>query len=343
MKNKSVTIKEIARQLGISVSTVSRALHDAYDVNQDTRKKVLALAEQLEYKPNPFAISLVKQQTRIIGVLLPEIATHYFSTVVKGIQDVAYHVGYNVMFFISDESYEREKTIVKNLSANMLDGLLISVSIETTNGDHLKKLTDQGLPLVFFDRYLPDLPVSRVIQDDYKGAYHVTMHLVQQGYQRIAHLAGPKHMEMANRRMQGYIDALRDARIPIRKEYILHSGFTHEDGIRDVSKLLAVRPMPEAIFAVNDRKAIGAMMTLKKSGYLLPDDMGLAGFTNALISEAVEPGLTTIEQSAYQIGTTSCQLLLDRIKTPDQPPQTIVMPGNLIIRDSSKKKIVKIQ
>lgn len=343
MKSKNITIKEIAKKLGISVSTVSRALHDAFDVNQETRKKVLDLAEQLEYKPNPFAISLVKQQTKIIGVLLPEIATHYFSTVVKGIQDVAYHVGYNVMFFISDESYEREKTIVKNLSTSLLDGLLISVSIETTDSDHIRKLMDQGMPIIFFDRYLADLPVSRVIQDDYRGAYNITMHLIQQGYQRIAHLAGPKHMEMAIRRMQGYIDALRDAKIPIRKEYIIHSGFSQEDGIKDVSKLLAVKPLPEAIFAVNDRKAIGAMMALKKSGYRLPEDMALAGFTNAPVSEAVEPGLTTIEQSAYQIGTTSCRMLLDRIKSPDQPPQTIIMPSNLIIRESSKKKIIKIK
>ena len=150
LKSKNITIKFIAETLKISVSTVSRALHDAYDVSSETRRKVLELAEQLDYRPNPYAVSLVKQQTNIIGVLLPEIATHYFSTVVKGIQDVAYGVGYNVMFFISNESIEREKIIIKQLNTNSLDGLLISVSSETTTSEHFKKLIDKGLPIVFF-------------------------------------------------------------------------------------------------------------------------------------------------------------------------------------------------
>ena len=336
MKSKNITIKHIAGTLGISISTVSRALHDAYDVSPETREKVLALAEELDYKPNPYAVSLVKHSTNIIGVLLPEIATHYFSTVVKGIQDVAYNTGYNVMFFISSESLEREKMILKQLNINTLDGLLVSVSSETTTSEHFMKLINKGLPLVFFDRVLPDVPTSKVIQDDYQVAFNTTEHLIQQGYKRIAHLGGPKNLEVSRQRAQGYLDALeKHGQVILNKKYIVYSGVSQEDGVRDVSKLLGLKPLPDAIFCFNDRKAIGAMLALKRYGYRIPRDIGLAGFMNAPTSEVVEPALTTVEQAAYEIGAKSCLLLLDHIKNPDREPETIMMPSKLIIRESS--------
>ena len=333
--NKNITIKHIAQKLGISISTVSRALHDAYDVSPETRKKVMALAEELDYIPNPYAVSLVKQNTHIIGVLLPEIATHYFSTVVKGIQDVAYNVGYNVMFFISSESLEREKIIIKSINVNSLDGLLVSVSAETNNGDHFKKLIDKGLPIVFFDRVLDDINTSKVVQDDYQGAFNATVHLIQQGFTRIAHLAGPKNLHIGQQRLKGYMDALEQNNLPLHKNYILHSGMSQEDGVRDISKLLAVKPLPDAIFAANDRKAIGAMLGLKRYGYKIPQHIAIVGFMNAPIAEVVTPSLTTVEQAAYEIGAKSCQLLFQHIKTPDMEPETVVMPSRLIIRESS--------
>lgn len=337
MKNQSVTIKHIAAALNISISTVSRALHDAYDVSPETRQKVLALAEQLDYHPNPFAVSLVKHETKIIGVLLPEIATPYFSTVVKGIQDVAYNAGYNVMFFISDESLEREKLILKKLSLNSLDGLLVSVSIETQTSDHFQKLMEKGLPVVFFDRVLKDISTSKVVQDDYKGAFNATLHLIQQGYKRIAHLAGPKHLDNAQKRAQGYIDALKENNMEVKKNLLLYSGFSQEDGLRDMSKLLGLKPLPDAVFAVNDRKAIGAMIALRRYGYKVPEHIGIVSFGNTPISEVVTPTLSTVEQAAYEIGAKSCQLLFGHIKTPDIEPQTVVMPSKLVIRESSVK------
>ncbi len=336
MKNK-VTIKYIAEQLGISISTVSRALHDAYDVSPETRKKVMELAEQLDYNPNPFAVSLVKHETNIIGVLLPEIATPYFSMVVKGIQDVAYSAGYNVMFFISDESLEREKNILKRLSINMLDGLLASISLDTTNTEHFRKLIEKGLPVVFFDRVPSDIATSKVVQDDYRGAYNATEHLIQQGCRRIVHLAGPKTLENAKLRLQGYIDALEKNDIKVQKQYIIHSGFSQEDGLRDTSKFLGIKPLPDAIFAVNDRKAVGAMLALRRYGFKIPNHMALVSFGNTPLAEAVVPNLTTVVQSAYEIGAKSCQLLFDHIKTPNIEPQTVVMPSQLIVRESSLK------
>jgi LacI family transcriptional regulator len=302
MKSKNITIKEIANRLGIAVSTVSRALHDAYDVSAETRQRVLALAEELDYKPNPYAVSLVKHETKIIGVLLPEIATHYFSTIVKGIQDVAYNIGYNVMFFVSNESLERERLILKNLNINTLDGLLVSVSCETNVSDHFKKLIDRGLPVVFFDRVLNDLHTSKVLQDDYQGAYNATQN-----------------------------------ELPINPKYIIHSGISQDDGVRDVSKLLGLKSLPDAVFCYSDRKAIGVMLALKRYGYRIPRDIAIASFMNAPTSEVVEPSLTTVEQAAYEIGAKSCQLLIQQIANPDMELQTIMMPSKLIIRESSIK------
>ena len=335
MKHQSVTIKHIAAALNISISTVSRALHDAYDVSPETRRKVLELAEQLEYNPNPFAVSLVKHETKIIGVLLPEIATPYFSMVVKGIQDVAYSAGYNVMFFISDESLEREKLILKKLSVNSLDGLLVSISIETNTSEHIQKLMGKGLPVVFFDRVLKDIHTSKVVQDDYQGAYNATVHLIQQGYKRIAHLAGPKNLENAQKRAQGYLDALTENNMEVRKNLLIYSSFSQEDGVRDMSKLLGLKPLPDAVFAVNDRKAIGAMIALRRYGYKVPEHVGIVSFGNTPVSEVTTPPLSTVEQAAYEMGTKSCQLLFAHIKTPTIEPQTVVMPSKLVIRESS--------
>jgi LacI family transcriptional regulator len=337
MKNQSVTIKHIAAALNISISTVSRALHDAYDVSPETRKKVLDLAEQLDYHPNPFAVSLVKHETKIIGVLLPEIATPYFSMIVKGIQDVAYNAGYNVMFFISDESLEREKIILKKLSVNSLDGLLVAVSIETHSSEHIQKLMSKGLPVVFFDRVLTDINTSKVVQDDYQGAFNATLHLIQQGYKRIAHLAGPKNLENARQRAQGYMDALEQNGMDIRKNLIVYSSFSQQDGLRDMSKLLGLKPVPDAVFAVNDRKAIGAMVALRRYGYKVPDHVAMISFGNTPVSEVMTPTLSTVEQAAYEIGAKSCQLLFGHIKTPDIAPQIVVMPSKLVIRESSVK------
>lgn len=337
MKSQSVTIKHIATALNISISTVSRALHDAYDVSPETRRKVLALAEKLEYNPNPFAVSLVKQETKIIGVLLPEIATPYFSMVVKGIQDVAYNAGYNVMFFISDESLEREQLILKKLSVNSLDGLLVSVSIETNTSEHIQKLMEKGLPVVFFDRVLKDINTSKIVQDDYHGAFNATTHLIQQGYKRIAHLAGPKNLENAQQRAQGYLDALKENNVEMKKNLLIYSSFSQEDGVRDMSKLLGLRPLPDAVFAVNDRKAIGAMIALRRYGYKVPEHIGIISFGNTPVSEVTTPPLSTVEQNAYEIGAKGCQLLFGHIKKPTIEPQTIVMPSKLVIRESSVK------
>ncbi len=337
MKNQSVTIKHIAAALNISISTVSRALHDAYDVSPETRQKVLALAEQLDYNPNPFAVSLVKHETKIIGVLLPEIATPYFSMVVKGIQDVAYNAGYNVMFFISDESFEREKIILKRLSINSLDGLIAAVSVETHTSEHFQKLMAKGLPIVFFDRVLSDINTSKVVQDDYRGAYNATLHLIQQGCKRIAHLGGPKHLVNAQKRAQGYLDALSDNGMEMKKNLVVHSGFTQDDGLRDMSKLLGLKPLPDAVFAVNDRKAIGAMLALRRYGYKVPEHVAIVSFGNTPVSEVMTPTLSTVEQAAYEIGAKSCQLLFGHIKSPEIEAQTVVMPSKLVIRESSVK------
>src|SRR5687768_13269498 len=259
-----ITIKDIAKRLNISVSTVSRALRDTYDVSQDTRDKVLAMANELHYKPNFNAIGLAQGRTHNIAVILPFITNYYFSTVITGIQEVAYNQGFNIVLFVTNDSAEREKSILKNLSISGLDGLLISVSSDSDECEHLQEVIDEGIPVVFFDRVATDIQTSKVMQDDYNGAFEAVEHLAKNGYKKIAHIAGPKGLSFTKKRLNGYLAALEKYKLPVHPEWIIYSGFSQECGETDTYQLLKCNDVPDAIFAVNDRKAIGAMIALKK-------------------------------------------------------------------------------
>lgn len=330
-----VTIKDIARILNISVSTVSRALRDTYDVSQDTKEKVMSLAADLKYKPNLNATGLANKSTRNIGVVLPYITNYYFSTVITGIQEIAYDKGYNIILFVTNDSPERELSIIENLSVSGLDGLLVSVSSHSCT--HFQELKDNGLPLVFFDRVASDVTTSKVMQDDYNGAFEAVEHLISNGYRRIAHIAGPKGLSFTEKRLKGYIAALEKHDIPVREEWIICSGFTQACGETDTYELLKLEPRPDAIFAVNDRKAIGAMIALKWEKIIIGKEIGVIGFTNDPISTIISPTLSTIAEPAFEIGKISCELLLKHIKKSHFSPQEITLPGHLIIRESSTR------
>lgn len=334
--NHFTTIKDIARELNISVSTVSRALRDTYDVSRETKGKVLAVASQLKYRPNFNAIGLVNGKTFNIGIILPFVANHYFSTVVTGIQEVAYMRGFNIILFLTNDSPEREIAVLDNLSISALDGLLVCVSSQSDANDHFKKVIELGLPVVFFDR-ANSIKTSRVMQDDFKGSFMGVEHLVKSGYRRIAHIAGPKGMLFTERRRNGYIAALRHYNLPVRDEYMVHSGFDQESGLADTYQLLSCKEPPDAIFAVNDRKAMGAILALKKEGIRIGSDIGVVGFTNDPVSSLISPSLTTISEPAFEIGKQSCELLLKHIRKKHYPAEEIILPTQLIVRESSRK------
>jgi len=339
MKHHQVTIKDIAQQLSISPSTVSRALKDHPDININTRKAVKELAKKLNYKPNKVALSLLNNSSKIIGVIIPEIIHHFFSSVISGIEKKANDAGYNIMICQSNESYEKEINTVQALLSSHIDGLIISISKQTEKFEHLKDIQEMGIPLVFFDRICNEIKADNVTIDDFDGAYKITEHLINCGRKNIIHLSGPQNLLIGTKRKEGYISALKKNNIPINNNNIIFCD-THDMALEIVPKLLQKNKNIDGIFAVNDETAIGAMKAIKKYGLKIPEDIAVGGFTNSKISQMSDPDLTTIDQRGYEIGETATELLINRINNPDEENNiSKVLKTELIIRNSTTLKL----
>ncbi|MFN5169432.1 MAG: LacI family DNA-binding transcriptional regulator [Cyclobacteriaceae bacterium] len=344
MKFNQVTIKDIARELGISPSTVSRALKDHPDISSETKKAVNALADKLNYQPNIVALSLRQKKTNTIGVIIPELVHFFFSTVISGIEDVAYEAGYSVIITQSNESFDREVTDLKALFNSRVDGMLLSISRETTNYDHIESIISKGVPIVFYDRMYNNPNTSKVIVDDYIGAKEAVNHLIDQGCKRIAHLQAAPNLLISEDRLRGYKDALREANLPYQDNYILQcpSG-TLDEAEKATRKLLALSPAPDAIFANNDMLAMGAMKAIKEKGLKIPGDVALMGFSNWFFSQLMDPPLSSVDQPGYEMGQEAARLLIRHIEMKDKDqgepqPETKVLKTRLIVRQSSIKK-----
>ncbi|GGZ22636.1 LacI family transcriptional regulator [Echinicola pacifica] len=338
MKKGQVTIRDIALKLNISISTVSRALRDSPEIKLETRKKVLALAEKLNYTPNVVAQSLRVNKTKTLGIVVPELASHFFASNISGIQDTAYKRGYNVMICQSNENFEQEKSDIRTLISSRVDGLLISLSRETSSFEHLQHLIDREIPFVLFDRIVENLPVSTVTVDDSLGAYNVVQHLLQQGCQKIAFISGPKEMYICKKRIDGYQKALEEAELQHPYNNVQFSDLTNEDIRRITHELLDQEERPDAIFALNDPVAVEVLKVLKAKGLSVPEDIALVGFTNMPFSDALEPSLSTVDQPAYEMGRLAANNLLDQLMNPaDFQPKNLVLDTELVIRHSSSK------
>lgn len=332
-----VTIMDIAHQLGISKSTVSRALRGHADIHEGTRKMILDLAQELDYQPNPLANALLKRQTNIVGILVPEFRHYFFPTFIMGAQEVLSKAGYNVMICQSDESYETEVANVKALLRSRVDGLLVSITAKTDNFDHFRAVMQKEIPLVFFNRVCPELDTPQVIIDDYSGAFQAVEHLIEQGYRRIAHLAGPVTLQVSRLRLQGYIDALQKHQLPLDQDLIVYHDLTEEHARICARQLLDLTQPPDAIFAVNDPCAIEIMLIAKERGINIPQDLGIVGFSNDPISAIIEPSLTTVEQPVWKIGEESARLLLEQMEHPTVEKRTLAT--RLIVRKSSQRSL----
>lgn len=262
---RHTTITDIAKKLGISASTVSRALKDHPDIKADTKKRVIKLAKEFNYKPNPIAQSLKNNQTKIIGVIVPEIEHDFFSSAISGIEEVAYHSGYIIILCQSGENIEREVLNTNALIQQRVAGIVASISQNTLKGDHFQAVIDHGIPLVFFDRACKNISVSKVIIDDIKSAFEAVSYLIDKGYKKIAHFAGPKLLDICKLRLRGYTEALKKAHIPILKEIICYGGLHEIDGYNLMDQLLKKNIVPDAIFVVNDPVAIGAFQRIKEA------------------------------------------------------------------------------
>jgi DNA-binding LacI/PurR family transcriptional regulator len=331
------TIKDLARELKLSPSTVSRALRDHPDISPKTKKRVVSLADKLDYHPDSIAQSLQTKKTKTIGVIVPEIKQPFFAAAINGIEELAYAAGYTIIVCQSNETADREVLVTRSLGSHRVAGLLVSLSRNTKNLDHFKLLQRRGVPIVFFDRVSNDIEASKVVVDDYKGAFDVVEHLITSGYKRIAHLAGPKNLSISKFRLKGYMDALQQGNLPFNDSMVVYGGLDDTDGIVGFQKLLNLESLPDAIFAVNDPVATGAFVMIKEHGMKIPDDIALAGFSNTYMTSLLDPPLTTVEQPSYEIGKTAAQLLMEQINSNDENfvPKFIVLKTHLIIRGST--------
>lgn len=336
MKSGLVTIKDIARELKISPSTVSRALKNHPDISVETKLAVNELAKKLNYQPNAVALSLKQQRSNTIGIIIPEIVHFFFSSVISGIEDVAYDAGFNVIICQSNEMYDREVANAKTLLANRVDGILVSISKETKDFGHLYNLRDNGVPLVFYDRTVSGFYADQVIIDDLDAAYRATKHLIENDRRKIVHFAGPQNLLIGQQRKEGYLKALKQANIE-RDESLIVEADNFEKARLAIIKLLNEKKPIDGVFAVNDLTAIGAMQTLQKRGIKIPDEIAIVGFSDGRLSGITNPTLTSVDQHGYEMGTVATEMLLKRILSENKyyPFETKVLNANLIVRESS--------
>jgi LacI family transcriptional regulator len=308
MKFEAVTIKDIAKALGLSTSTVSRALRDSYEISPETKKLVLECAEKLNYRPNPIALSLKERKTRSIGVIVCEIANSFFSQIINGVESLAYDRGYNVIISQSHESFEREILDVQYLSSRGVDGILISVSTETSDYDHISSLHQKGLPIVLFDRIAPGINTHTIIVDNFKGAYEATEHLINNGYTKIAAISNSEFLSITSERVAGYKEALSNNGIKINNEYIkycFYGGMIFSEVEESINQLMTLKDPPDAIVTLSDKLTIGALRTFKRRGLRIPQDVAIVGFSNSDLVELTNPPLTVVRQPAFEMGKRS--------------------------------------
>ncbi len=338
MGSLHVTIKDIARMLGISVSTVSRALKDHPDISPETKERVNGVAKKLNYRPNALALGLKNNRSNTIGVIIPEVVHFFFSSVVSGIEDLAYEAGLNVMLCQTNEMYERETMVAQALIDHRVDGVLVSVAKSTKRFDHLMSFHDNHIPLVFFDRESASLEADTVIVDDFKGAYMATEHLLSIGCKNIVHLSAPDNLLIGRLRKEGYMQALTDHNFAPDPSNIYLCD-TSEKVVDKIHRILSREPKPDGFFAVNDSTAITVIQELTKSGLRVPEDVAVVGFGDGPLSTIICPALTTIEQNGYEIGFEATRFLLERIAQTNlvSPARRKVFTPVLLIRESTNR------
>ena len=333
---KRISLKDLAHELGVSIATVSRALRNSPEIGQEMQMKVKELAKRLNYRPNPFAQSLRKEGPRIIGVVVPNLVTHFYAAVLDGIEDEARRAGYSVISSNSHESCEDEMRAIDNFINLHVEGIIASVSQNTTDYSHFEKVSKMGIPLVFFGRTcLPDL-FSSVTANGDVAAQKATQHLIETGSRRIAFLGGPNHLDMVKRRKHGYLEALRDNRIPIDRELVVCNRIDFDLVVEATKQLLQIENRPDAILAVNDTVTFAAFTAIKEMGLRIPEDVALIGFTDDQHARYVTPQMSAIEDQSYKMGCVAYDLLQKSISGDPNKYKKIV-PQKLVIRGTSDK------
>jgi len=333
---KRITLKQIAQEVGVSVMTVSRALNNRENVDQNTRQRILKTAKRLGYRPNHIAKSLVLRKTFTIGVVIPEITHSFFPEVIRGIEEVSYNAGYQLILTHSAEDFEREKKAILTLETKRVDGILISTAETVQDFSLYQEFLEFNFPMVFFDRCVNGIGATCVSINDEESAYMITRHLIEHGYKKIAHLSGPAKVSIGLARLNGFRRALQESGIEVKEEWIVGSGFHESGGYTAMQSLLNRSPQdrPRAVVAVNDPAAFGAMQAIQEANLRIPEDIAIVGFSDDIRAPLMPTPLTTIRQPAYEVGKISAQKLLDIIEGRQKEPQEIVIPTRIIFRRS---------
>lgn len=339
MKQK-ITLKKIANEFGVSISTVSKALKDSHEISKEVKEKIKAFASSHNYKPSSLALNLRSQKTKTIGVILPEIVHQFFAKVIGGIEELAKEKGYNVMICVSSESLEKEALNLEILATGVVDGIIISISKETEEKDdyhHVMDLMNNGIPIVMFDRVVNKINCNKVVTDDFGGAFMAVENLIQNGCSKIALITTPDFVIVGSRRKDGYLKALEEYNLNVRSNYLIKVH--HESEIEGHLKNLFQRQdPPDGIFAVNEIYAAIAMKVCKSYGFDIPNDVQVIGFTDGQISEYTTPSMTTVAQHGHVMGRKALELLLDEIESNAEKYdfRTAVIKTDLKIRNSTK-------
>jgi len=333
---KRASIKDIADELKISVSTVSRALQGNTRISQETIDKVQALAKKWNYKPNVAAKKLQGGRSNTIGVVVPIIGRNFFSSAIEGIEETAHDAGYDVLICQTHESYDLEKKVLSSFERGKVDGVIVSVASETTDYSHFKLLKNDGLPLVMFDRIVENVGDGMVSVDDFRGAYELTNHLISQGYKKIYHYTSNPNVSVWRNRCEGYQTAMKEAGLVVGKEWIYEGGIRKEDGEKYARILIEKGDIPEAIFCTSDYVALGVMLEFKEFGLRIPENIAVAGFANEAFGSLITPSLTSVDQSSKKMGKTAAQTLIKILQ--GEKVENVVLNPKLIIRESTIKK-----
>lgn len=341
--SESVTIKDIAKALNLSISTVSRALKGSYRISEETIELVKQYAYANNYRPNLMAQSLKGKHSRSIGLILSSVPNNFFAEVISGIESIASGSNYHLIITQSLESIEKEQENLTHLTWRSVDGLLVSVSSETKTFEHFLKVQQEGTPIVFVDRIADTIKTHSVESDNAGGAYMATKHLIENGYTRIAHITSPAELSITRERLEGYYKALAEYNIPVDEhlvKYCRHGGMHREEVEQVIGELLRDKSKPDAIFTASDRITLFTMSILHHLGIKIPGEIAVAGFSNFSAPEIINPSLTVIKQPAFELGRNAAELLIKLIESKRPPAQyeKIVLPTQLVAGESSAKK-----
>lgn len=335
MGKRHLSLKDLAVELGVSISTVSRALKDHPDISPELTRKIQSVAREKNYTPNPLAMGLLRQQTKMIGVIVPDIVTHFYSSIISGIEEVAKERGYYIVITSSNESVKKETESVENLLKTRVEGFIVCLSQETQTFDHFERLIANEIPLVFFDRVAEPLLAPAVIVDGVEAAKMVTRHFYKNGRRRIAYISGPEHLNISKNRKEGYLTGLKECGLEFRPELMVTCNISSREATLATQKLLKTAEIPDAIFGINDTVVFAAMKEIKKHGLKIPDDIALAGFTDEFHSTVVDPTLTSVTHPTRQMGQEAARLFFKCIENGAGFTEQVILQTELVVRESS--------